>query len=113
MKALVRHIGVEHAGMPNFKVKCGVDGCPEQYCKMNSLRKHMRTCHSYVYNSDTVNDVNFERPTVIIDSDNEKQNNLQGGSEIDDDEMNDEVIHDERVDINQVCIIVLCLEFIF
>ena len=73
----------------------------------------MRTCHSYVYNSDTVNDVNFERPTVIIDSDNEQQSNLQRGNEIDDDEMNDEVVHEERVDINQVCIIVLCLEFIF
>lgn len=46
---LVRHISFQHAAKPNFKVKCGVDGCPEQYKKMNSFRKHLRTCHAHEY----------------------------------------------------------------
>lgn len=49
LKMLVRHISVEHAAMPNFKVICGVDGCPDQYKKMNSFRKHLRLSHADEY----------------------------------------------------------------
>ena len=49
LKMLVRHVAVEHASKPNFKVKCGVDGCPNEYKKMNSFRKHLRTCHAAQY----------------------------------------------------------------
>ena len=49
LKQLVRHISVEHAAMPNFKVKCGVEGCPDEYKRMNSFRKHLRTCHAHEY----------------------------------------------------------------
>ena len=103
LKELVRHVGVEHAGMPNFKVRCGVDGCPEEYCKMNSFRKHLRTCHSNVYNnSDSGDSVNIsEQQTSIIHSENEQEWNLH--EENQSNEINDEVVHDER-ETNQVCI---------
>lgn len=60
---LVRHISVEHAAMPNFIVKCGVDGCPDTYTKMNSFRKHLRTCHADEYsNSGDFNERDQELP---------------------------------------------------
>lgn len=53
LKVLVRHISVQHAGMPNFKITCLVHGCPEQYDKMNSFRKHLRKFHAEdLFNTD-------------------------------------------------------------
>ena len=103
LKELVRQIGVEHAGMPNFKVRCGIDGCTEEYCKMNSFRKHLRTCYSNVYsNSNTGDSVNIsEQQTSIIHNENEQEWNLH--EENQSNEINDEVVHDER-ETNQVCI---------
>lgn len=45
LRTLVRHIAIQHASQPNFKVKCMVDGCLEQYSKMDSFRKHLRRKH--------------------------------------------------------------------
>ena len=49
LKALVRHIALRHASKPNFKVKCGVNGCPEEYDKIDSFRKHLRRRHEDEY----------------------------------------------------------------
>ena len=59
---LVRHISVEHAAMPNFKVKCGVDGCPDEYKNMNSFRKHLRTCHADEYSGNDLQAEAVEQP---------------------------------------------------
>ena len=45
LKTLVRHITLRHASQPNFKIRCGVNGCQEQYNKMDSFRKHLRRKH--------------------------------------------------------------------
>ena len=42
LKMSVGNISIEHAAMPNVEVKCGLDGCPDEYKKMNSFRKHLK-----------------------------------------------------------------------
>ena len=43
--ALVSHIAMQHASQPNFKVICGINGCPDEYMKIDSYRKHLRRKH--------------------------------------------------------------------
>ncbi len=45
LRALVRHIAMQHASQPNFKVTCGINGCPDEYKKIDSYRKHLRRKH--------------------------------------------------------------------
>ena len=45
LKALVKHVHLQHASQPNFKIRCGVQGCQEEYNKINSLRKYLRRQH--------------------------------------------------------------------
>ena len=51
--------------MPNFKVKCGVDGCPDEYKKINYFRKYLRTCHANEY-SNNANGNDLEDGTVPV-----------------------------------------------
>ena len=96
LKTLVRHIAVEHAGMPNFKVKCGVDGCPEEYTKMNSYRKHLRTCHGHEYSfaGRGTENLQVEGHTSIVDDDSALETNSGGESDVreinDDDDVDNE-----------------------
>ena len=41
----LQHLQLYHEHEANFKVSCGFNGCPRQYCKINSLRKHVRHKH--------------------------------------------------------------------
>lgn len=70
--------------MPNFKVKCGVDGCPEQYKKMNSFRKHLRTCHTHEYCESGNIQAQAKEHTKIVIEDRPIESNCDMGSDDDD-----------------------------
>ncbi len=59
MKAVVRHIGANHAHEAGFHICCGIDGCPRTYKKFDSYRHHLYQIHrdvldvsSVCYNAD-------------------------------------------------------------
>ncbi len=45
MKRLLKHYEFIHASDPNFKVTCGIEGCPKQYTIVKSLYYHIRKKH--------------------------------------------------------------------
>lgn len=42
---LLRHYQNEHSHQPDFRVKCGIDGCNSSYTVVDSLRKHIIRKH--------------------------------------------------------------------
>lgn len=52
MSAVLRHIGVTHAHQANFKVVCGIHGCPRTYTNYHSFRKHLRRKHMQTLESE-------------------------------------------------------------
>ena len=54
LKSVVRHIGQTHAFEANFRVSCGVFGCPRVYYNFHSYKKHLYRKHRDVLdNCDT------------------------------------------------------------
>ncbi len=54
MKAVVRHIGANHAHEAGFHVCCGIDGCPRTYKKFDSYRHHLYKIHRDVLDVSSV-----------------------------------------------------------
>ena len=53
-EAVLRHIGSIHSFEPNFRITCGVDGCPRTYTSYRSYRKHILKKHgSWIKESDS------------------------------------------------------------
>ena len=104
LKDLVRHITIQHAGQPNFSVKCGISGCPEKYTKMNSFRKHLRNRHKdeldldHEENSEEVTSFNANLSDDTSNGDDEFDSQVNGNpstqscfsSDSDDDEDQDQ-----------------------
>lgn len=54
--------------MPNFKIKCGVRGCPLEYTKMDSFRKHLRRHHIHDFNvAEPPLDIELDVQTLIME----------------------------------------------
>jgi len=49
LKALLSHYNAIHSHELNFEVKCGVNDCPAQFRKFNTLYKHVLKRHKEVY----------------------------------------------------------------
>ena len=75
--------------MPNFKVTCGVDGCPDKHTKMNSFRKHLRTCHAKEYSGNLQAEVQPRN----VNEDPPIESNSARESEVDDYEDDDDVFN--------------------
>ncbi len=46
MDGILKHSGIVHSHQPNFRVVCGIDGCPKAYSNYHSFRKHLRRKHN-------------------------------------------------------------------
>ncbi|XP_066934860.1 uncharacterized protein [Clytia hemisphaerica] len=55
LRLLLQHINAVHSRQINFKVQCGVNGCPSIFTKYNSLYKHTLKHHADVYNGNNTN----------------------------------------------------------
>ncbi len=55
LRLLLQHINAKHSRQINFKVQCGVNGCPSIFTKYNSLYKHTLKHHLDVYNGNSTN----------------------------------------------------------
>ena len=42
---LLKHYEAEHSSDNGFNIMCGIDGCVKSYCKIPSLKKHIRNYH--------------------------------------------------------------------
>ena len=45
-RGVLRHIGSVHSYEPDFKVTCGIGGCPRTYVNFRSFQKHIRRMHT-------------------------------------------------------------------
>ena len=45
MQGVLRHIGSVHSHEADFKLTCGIDGCPRTYSNFRSFQKHIRRVH--------------------------------------------------------------------
>ena len=59
---LLQHYLLEHEHAPHFFLKCGINGCLQQYSKVMSFRKHIERNHpgfvSCIRQKASTNDVN-------------------------------------------------------
>lgn len=46
LKSLLSHINLAHSHSPDFRVKCGIDGCTKEYRVYNSFWYHIKRTHS-------------------------------------------------------------------
>ena len=91
LKTLVRHITLQHASHPNFSIKCGVNGCQEQYKKMDSFRKHLHRKHAEeMANCDRAN-----KEECILPQGN--NGNLSSGEESDPGDVYNDFVHQVTV----------------
>ena len=49
LRILLRHVNVVHSQELNFKVRCGINGCPTYFQKYNSFYKHVLKHHKITY----------------------------------------------------------------
>ena len=66
MSAVLRHIGVTHAHQANFRVVCGIQGCPRTYTNYHSFRKHLRRKHMETLELEP--SVVYDDPPIELDS---------------------------------------------
>ena len=57
LRLLLQHINAKHSNDINFKVQCGVDGCPSIFTKYNSLYRHTLRHHENVYNKNSTEEI--------------------------------------------------------
>lgn len=55
LQGVIRHIGSVHSHEPDFKVTCGIGGCPRTYLNFRSFQKHIRRVHVTVLEEDEAN----------------------------------------------------------
>ena len=95
LKELVRHISIMHANQPNFRVVCGVNNCPQQYQKMNSLRYHIRHQHQLEWNSDNCH----QQPPVVFQEQNAGQEGEDQAAMNESDDNVDDGLGDETTSV--------------
>ncbi|XP_044063741.1 uncharacterized protein LOC122881523 [Siniperca chuatsi] len=47
LKQLLSHINIMHSRSPDFRVVCGIDGCPNEYRVYNSFYYHVKRTHAH------------------------------------------------------------------
>lgn len=47
LRQLLSHINVMHSRSPDFRVVCGIDGCPSEYRVYNSFYYHVKRTHTH------------------------------------------------------------------
>ena len=47
LKQLLSHINTMHSRNPDFRVVCGIDGCPSEYRVYNSFYYHVKRTHAH------------------------------------------------------------------
>ena len=92
IRRLCRHIEIAHQHEANFTVSCNIDGCPLQYQKVDSYKKHISRHHANIWQApDPQNeDEDVENQGVEI-------NNLS----VDDYFVNGDIVEENDVDIER------------
>ena len=66
---MLRHIGVVHSWEPDFKIPCGINGCPKIYTSYRSYRKHIIQKHQELLVDEISEDQNDTNSTTVLEND--------------------------------------------
>ena len=68
-EAVLRHIGVVHSWEPDFKISCGINGCPKVYASYRSYRKHIIKKHQELLVDEFTVEQNGTNNITVVEND--------------------------------------------